>query len=445
MTTSILNQPRANGSDRSAGFKFLIMMLAAFMLSIPILSIYLLNYDRQSRSQEARASIASGWGGAQSIAVPQLIIPYLTRKGVADLVVNASSASAQTALQPERRQYSIYEAVVYDASLTGGARFNLPDDLVASGIPVAALQLDKARLQFGVSDVRGLKGGSVKATWADRPLKLLPGGEQNFQGFYAKVDARGLLTSPVNTSYAYGFRGNGTLSLQPGGDETSWTVTSPWPSPSFKGFLPTSRSVSDKGFTATWKLGGLALGGAPAEVPADDGRYEDSAGSDSGEMAARVDLFEPVDIYNQVDRATKYGFLFIGFTFVAFLMFDVIGGVRVSLVEYLLVGAGLVMFFVLLLAMAEVTGFGFAYAAASAAIIGLITAYSAAVLKSWGRAKWIGAMLSSLYAVLYVLLSLEAYSLLIGALLLFVALAGVMYLTRNVDWGAKKLGEVATP
>ena len=46
----------------------------------------------------------------------------------------------------------------------------------------------------------------------------------------------------------------------------------------------------------------------------------------------------------------------------------------------------------------------------------------------------IAGLLTGLYAVLYVLLSLEAYSLLIGAVLLFVALAGIMYLTRNLDW-----------
>ena len=40
--------------------------------------------------------------------------------------------------------------------------------------------------------------------------------------------------------------------------------------------------------------------------------------------------------------------------------------------------------------------------------------------------------------MLYVLLSLEAFSLLIGSLLLFAALAGVMYATRRIDWGAKK-------
>ena len=140
----------------------------------------------------------------------------------------------------------------------------------------------------------------------------------------------------------------------------------------------------------------------------------------------------------QVNRATKYGFLFIGFTFLALLMFDVLGGVRVSTVEYLLMGAALILFFVLLLAFAEVIGFTPAYVLASAAIAGLNTAYSAAVLGSWRRAAFIGGLLIGLYAVLYILLSLEAYSLLIGSVLLFVALAGLMYATRRIDWGAKR-------
>jgi inner membrane protein len=155
-------------------------------------------------------------------------------------------------------------------------------------------------------------------------------------------------------------------------------------------------------------------------------------------QAAQISLIQPVDPYSQVNRATKYGFLFIGFTFLALLMFDVIGGVRVSAVEYLLMGAALVLFFVLLLAFAEVIGFTPAYIIASGAIAGLNTAYSAAVLASWGRAAFMGGLLVGLYAVLYILLSLEAFSLLIGSLLLFAALAGVMYATRRIDWGAPR-------
>ncbi len=150
--------------------------------------------------------------------------------------------------------------------------------------------------------------------------------------------------------------------------------------------------------------------------------------------AASVRLIEPVDLYSQVDRAVKYGFLFIGFTFVAFFMFDVVAGAKVAAAEYLLTGTGLILFFVMLLAFAEVIGFAWAYLVASASIIGLLTAYSAAVLGGWRRARMIGGMLAALYATLYVLLNLEAWSLLIGSVLLFVALAAVMYTTRNIEW-----------
>ena len=57
---------------------------------------------------------------------------------------------------------------------------------------------------------------------------------------------------------------------------------------------------------------------------------------------------------------------------------------------------------------------------------------------SWNpRDPSVGALLIGLCAVLYVLISLEAYSLLIGSLLLFAALAGVMYATRRIDWGGR--------
>jgi inner membrane protein len=67
------------------------------------------------------------------------------------------------------------------------------------------------------------------------------------------------------------------------------------------------------------------------------------------------------------------------------------------------------------------------------------------VLKSWRRSAYIGALLVALYATLYILLSLEEYSLLIGSLMLFIALAAVMYLTRNLEWGGRFEEEAVPP
>jgi inner membrane protein len=309
------------------------------------------------------------------------------------------------------------------------------------------MALDRAELRFGLSDPRGLYGAPPWVSVGGRALRLQPGGGAEATrgaGFFAWIDAAPLRGSALVVDFAYNARGNGWLSLAPQAGDTRWRVSSAWPHPSFQGgFLPVERRVNDGGFAATYRVGNLALGQSliQAGPPHSAERAEpnqDVTALPTGGFDARVSLIQPVDLYSRVSRAAKYGFLFIGFTFLAFLLFDVIGGVRVSGVEYLLVGAGLVLFFVLLLALAEVIGFAPAYVIASLAIIGLNTAYSAAVLRSWRRAGFIGALLVALYVVLYVLLSLEAYSLLIGAGMLFAALSAVMYVTRNLDWGGRR-------
>jgi inner membrane protein len=449
--------------ERTPAAKFLLAGLIGLLLAIPLFSIYLLVYDRQSQSETARASIAEGWGRPQTIAGPLLAIPYLDRATETvteagrqvtrsrdvwrELVLSPDIAEIDTALKPERRQRSIYEAVVYEAEVKGRARFTLPADLPRYGVTADRLALDRAELRFGLSDARGLFGAPPRVTVAGVALPLQPGKgptESGGSGFYAPLDAARLTAGPLVAQFGYAMRGNGWLTLAPLAGDTRWTVRSAWPHPSFQGgFLPATRRVDDSGFEATYRLGNLALGKSlvavrdPVAAGAVEARPRGVMTVPPGDYEARVTLVQPVDLYSQVNRAVKYGFLFIGFTFLTFLMFDVIGGVAVASVEYLLVGVGLVLFFVLLLALAEVIGFTAAYLVASAAIIGQIAAYSAAVLKSWRRAVWVGGLLTALYAVLYILLSLEAYSLLIGALLLFVALGAVMYVTRRVDWTGK--------
>ena len=452
-------------TGRSPGRKLGLTMLIAVLLAVPLFSVWLLVYDRQSQSETARASIAAGWGGPQTMAGPLLVIPYRTtitetvteanrpvvrsRQIWQELTLSPESSAITTAIYPERRKRSIYEVVVYEAKVSGRSRFALPADLSRFGVAVADMALDRAELRFGLSDPRGLAGAGPRVSIGGRLLRLQPGGgapATNGAGFFAWIDANALPGAALVADFAYEFRGNGKVALMPQGGETRWRVTSPWPHPSFQGgFLPNERRVGKDGFSASYRVGHLSLGqslvatGGAQPVPSE--RMAPpliaSDGPSRGGYDARIDLVQPVDLYSRVNRSAKYGFLFIGFTFLALLMFDVIGGVRVSAVEYLLVGAALVLFFVLLLALAEVIGFTLAYVAASAAIVGLNTAYSAAVLKSWRRALLIGALLTGLYVLLYVLLSLEDFSLLIGSLMLFAALAAVMYLTRNLNWSAR--------
>jgi inner membrane protein len=453
------------GAARAPSTKLAFAILIAALLSIPLFSVWLMVYDRQQQSVEAMASIATGWGGPQTIAGPLLVIPYRatvtenvtegdkpvvrTRQVWQELTLSPETVDLATDVRPERRKRSIYEVVVYDAAVHGRAHFVMPVDLARSGVAPTDLAFDRAELRFGVSDPRGL-APNPRILAGGRPLRLQPGGgiaATGGGGFFAWLDAASLGAAPIDVDFAYGVRGNGSLSLAPQAGETRWRLRSSWASPSFQGgFLPERRSVSGAGFDAAYRIGNLALGQSlvatgPATKADEHSAAEPENGGNpataTGQREAGVSLIQPVDLYSQVDRAAKYGFLFIGFTFLAFLLFDLIGGVAVSAVEYLLVGAALILFFALLLAFAEVIGFTPAYLVASAAIIGLETAYSAAVLASWRRAAFIFGLLTALYGVLYILLSLEAFSLLIGSLLLFAALAAVMYLTRNLNWGAR--------
>jgi inner membrane protein len=456
--------------ERSPGIKLLFTLLIAGALVVPLMMVYAMVWDRQSQSETAQTAINAGWGGPQVLAGPVVVVPFRTTEkqnetgsdGKATsrtveveklLYISPTANAVTTTVKPEERRKSIYRSVLYEAQVKGEASFALPADLPQFGVTATQLIWDRAELRMGASDARGLTtGGTLTANGAT--LSVQPGkgpSATGGQGFFAFVPWKG--EGSLAVSYSFGLRGSRSLSLVPRGGQTKWTVTSPWRSPSFGGaFLPEKPRISDKGFTASYTVDKLALGQAPVATedqgaPAiDDGSGNAvvmsaastntaSAEAVSGQaLAVTVGLIEPVNLYSKVDRAVKYGFLFIGFTFLAFLLFDIVGGARVAAAEYLLTGAGLVLFFVMLLAFAEVVGFTAAYLLASAAIIGLLTAYSASVLKSWKRARFIGALLIGLYALLFVLLNLEAWSLVIGSVLLFVSLAGVMYATRGVDW-----------
>ncbi len=446
--------------ERSPGMKLLLVSLVALALVLPLLLVYALVGDRESQSFTAQQSITAGWGGNQVVSGPVLAIPYMrlqrqseTANGQQitrmvevrdELYLSPARQSVETVLEPEKRRKSIYTSVIYRAALSGSAHFTLPQELGVPGVTREDLLLEEAELRFGVSDPRGLQS-DAQLVAGNEPIALQPGkgvASSGNSGFYGALDWSG--AEPLDLEWSYGLRGSRSIALVPRGGDTQWSVTSPWPHPGFGGsFLPEDSEVKDDGFTAHYAIANLALGQAMVMdddpgMPLIDGSgtvdpraYEGARGAT---MAASIGLIEPVDLYSRVDRSVKYGFLFIGFTFLAFFMFDIVGGARVAAAEYLMTGAGLVLFFVLLLAFAEVIGFALAYLAASGAIIGLLTAYSAAVLKSRRRAGFVGALLVGLYALIYVLLSLEAFSLLIGSVLLFLALAGVMYATRNVEW-----------
>jgi inner membrane protein len=121
-------------------------------------------------------------------------------------------------------------------------------------------------------------------------------------------------------------------------------------------------------------------------------------------------------------------------TFGGFFIFELLKELPIHPIQYLLVGFGLAIFFLLLISFSEHMGFGLAYLLASAGCIGLLTFYLSFVLRSAARGTGFGAMLTSFYSAIYGLLISEDNALILGSLILFLLLAAVMVLTRRVDW-----------
>jgi inner membrane protein len=234
--------------------------------------------------------------------------------------------------------------------------------------------------------------------------------------------------------------GSSSIRFTPAGRQTTVRLASAWPDPKFEGaFLPAERTVDAKGFAADWAISyyGRTFPQQWTDREGGDSPFEPLAisGAQFG-----VSLLSPVDQYRLVERSIKYGLLFIVLVFTAFFLFEVLGRVRVHPFQYTLVGAALVLFFLLLLALSEVRSFATAYLAGAAACTGLIAAYAATALRSARRAGVVALELAVIYGMLYVILQQQDYALLLGAIGLFIALALVMFTTRRLDWYARAGG-----
>ena len=115
-------------------------------------------------------------------------------------------------------------------------------------------------------------------------------------------------------------------------------------------------------------------------------------------------------------------------------LLEVLAGGRLHPMQYALIGAAMALFYLLLLSLAEVTGFTLAYGIAAALSVGLISAYTAKVSTRKSHGGVIGGLQAVTYGFLYATINAEDHALMLGSFVLFGAVAGLMYLTRNVDW-----------
>lgn len=373
----------------------ILTMLATLVL--PLVS------ERAHRRETVLREMTRVWGPPQVIAGPV---------GFADdNAMELSRLSVEGEFKTTLRRKGIYKFPMYTAQLQ-------MNGILRSTAARKILMKSRARLRIEAASLGGA------------PLYF---SEKTENGIYTYTAAVHPGNEETRLSLRLTAEGLQSFSFLPLAAETELKLKSDWNDPGFFGdFLPQHYEIGKHGFNASWRVAGLTSR-KWSEIFGTSDRGEKSFDTaPSGTFG--VSFYQPVDIYQATERSVKYAVLFIALTLVALFLFEMMSGAEIHPMQYFLAGLGLVIFYLLLLALSEFVGFTPAYMIAALANTALLSRYCGAFLLNRAHAIQFTGIITGLYTLLYVILQLEEAALLSGAITLFAALALTMYLTRRVDW-----------
>jgi inner membrane protein len=417
--------------------KGLMIGVLVLLLLIPAFFVQDLIKEREQRQKEAVTEVSSKWAGRQNITGPVLVIPFDEKITASNGTISHSRQLAyflpdklemRSTVAPVKKYRGIYEVMLYTADVAISGKF-FPLPLTKIKVNSADLLWNEAYICMGITDSRGLKE-EINMKWNDSLLSLAPQLINNAifkEAFVAPVTlAETDITNGISFSGAIEVSGSEQLMYTPVGKETTVTMQSAWPDPSFTGSqLPVTSDITGSGFSAQWKS--LSLTRSFPQQWRNDS-YVLSAASFG------TDLFIPVNGYQKTMRSVKYAILCILLTFTAFFLIETTNKKSVHPVQYALIGFALILFYTLLLSFSEYVGFNTAYGIAALATVGLITWFVKGLLGSSKLSMLLSFVLVLLYSYVFTILQLQDYALLLGSIGLFLTLAVVMYFSRKIQW-----------
>lgn len=423
--------------------KISVITMLIIILIIPLKLILGTIEERSYRNCRAYSEISATWGAAQHIAGPILNIPYYDGNGQlhqASFLPRDLDVSAD--ILPEKRYRGIFEVIVYGADISMAGTFARPD-FSAWDIEPCQILWDKAVLVLGINGLRGIQEITT-FQWNENPVHLKPGQQPllGIQGLTARIffengtpgeKSEDRFEGSNRFRINFKIHGSGSIRFAPAADNTRVKMVSSWPHPAFRGdYLPSRRTITAEGFTAHWQVAGFGRDYPDMWLSTDKSAALFTSRFTSSRLG--VELIQPVNFYTLSERSVKYGLLIIGLTFLCFFMFEILNRLKIHPMQYLLVGFGLCIFYLLLISFSEHIGFLSAYTLSASACICLITWYTRHFLSRKSASLITSAVLTCFFALFYIILQHEGYSLVIGASSLFFILAFVMWLTRKLDW-----------
>ena len=402
--------------------------------------------ERNQYRFQAKSTIAQGWSGSQIVVSPILRLTYSKEydqevfdKNLEKYVVKRKtkiwselhvpdSLKLDGQVQIQERYKGIYSVPVYEAVMVMEGQF--------TKTPKVSDRLVKAELISSLSDMRGISA-TPKLQWNNATITMQAAKDRNLLGNYISADITDQFRDSAQQTASFAMRMNirglDVISFVPAGKQVVAGLSSEWPHPYFEGrYLPESRAIGDAGFTAKWSMSEFATS-IQQTLQTCQSSVDSCANALRGNSFG-VGLHNPIDVYQKTDRSMKYGFLFILLTFLVFCLFEVIKRVQIHPVQYALVGAALAIFYLLLISLSEHISFAMSYLAATFACVSLIWFYLLYVFKNLANASMLALGITTLYAMLYMILKSEDFALLMGTGLTFLCLGTLMVVTRNINW-----------
>jgi inner membrane protein len=429
------------------------LRILALALLIPAALVGEVVHERSARSEDVQSTFAEEWGRAQTIEGPFLTVPAQRRISVngtpaferTRIVILPRLLEIEATIDPEVRTRGIFRATVYTSDLRLTGSFVVPEP--SSIDPALTVDWSRAQYVLALADTRNISPES-SATINGKTLPFSPGSPDG--GLSGAVPEMIAIKGMPSTGQSYisipitltrgetipfatkvSVRGSQAIALAPLGTITRAKISSTWSAPSFQGaYLPIRSEIGAQGFSGTWEVS--ALGRSYPEVLV--GTQFDAGAIASSHFG--VSLWDSGGQYRAVERSVKYAILFVALAFLCFFLFEILGGLRLHPIQYLLVGFALVLFYLVLLSLSEFFAFSLAYLLACGAILALVGGYAYAILGAGRRTVGLLGVLAILYGYLYAVLQMDDYALLAGTILLLSTLGTVMYLTRRVDWYA---------
>lgn len=424
----------------SVSMKISTITVLVLILLIPMNMIKSIIKEREQQREKAIKEVSNKWASKQTILGPVLTIPMtyeITHNDKSTDVITKyihvlpEEINYKTTIEPKKLNRGIYEIVVYQSNLKTNGTFIIPDLNSYTDSGVKQIQLDKAFVSIGISDLKGIKN-RLTLNWDGDNKKIEPGTKVNFIDSGITIPINNLSTVKSKTfpfNMDMKLQGSQSISFVPVGNTTTVAIESPWDSPSFFGnFLPDTRDISKKGFNATWNV--LELNRNFSQIWTSGNDQENKFKN----SAFGVNLKLPMDDYQKTMRSAKYAIMTLTLTFITFFLVEVLNKKKIHPLQYILVGAALCIFYILLISISEHSNFNVAYLISSTAVISLITLYSFSVIKKFKISMLVLFILITIYSFVFVILQLADYALLMGSIGLIVILGITMYSTRNINW-----------